>query len=268
MIKRYSISIFIFTCLILPLAASAATFNNIVSFGDSTGLWIDGPSWVQHLADADHMNCNSHTWNGGGATTADILNNQVAPYLASYTPDSDTLIAISGGGMDMVFAGDPIQSIVDISMPNIAAALTALADDGARNFMLPSLYTPLQPPVSSSEDLEAIWNNGLAEMLINFETDYEAANGININVYYLDVNSLIDDIIADPGSFGFTNVTEPGYGQEGYLFVDPMHLSTAFSRLEADMAFGMVVPIPSSVWLLGTGFIGLLSFRKKFLCKP
>ncbi len=73
----------------------------------------------------------------------------------------------------------------------------------------------------------------------------DTLTGANITV--LDVNSLLDDVIANPEKFGLTNVTEPfldpltltptaGANPDEYLFYDTVHPTVAGYTLVSDLA--------------------------------
>ena len=73
----------------------------------------------------------------------------------------------------------------------------------------------------------------------------DTLTGANITV--LDVNSLLDDVIANPEEFGLTNVTEPflapltltptaGANPDEYLFYDTVHPTVADYTLVRDLA--------------------------------
>ena len=107
----------------------------------------------------------------------------------------------------------------------------------------------------------------------------------DINIFSLDVNSLYSRIIADPGEFGFTNVTDSCIGKSSvvpinipeqpvacapdeFLFWDQVHPTTATHKLIAELAFSQLnlasVPEPSTVLgVILAGSLGSVALLKR-----
>jgi phospholipase/lecithinase/hemolysin len=93
----------------------------------------------------------------------------------------------------------------------------------------------------------------------------------------IDVAQILRDVVADPGAFGFTNVTEaclavgcntqtldPALDPDGFLFWDDIHPTRATHALLADIVLEpAVIPLPAAAWLFGTalGWLGWLKRR-------
>jgi outer membrane lipase/esterase len=94
------------------------------------------------------------------------------------------------------------------------------------------------------------------------------AIGGDPDIKLFDISDLMDDAIANPGAFGFTNVTDacaqlPACiaDPSTYLFWDGIHPTSATEAIISDAILSLVLPEPSSlallaVALLGLGFIG------------
>jgi phospholipase/lecithinase/hemolysin len=85
---------------------------------------------------------------------------------------------------------------------------------------------------------------------------------LGINVIGVDVNSLINSIIANPGAYGFTNVTSAcmaiaGCNPNTYLWWDTEHPTTYADSLVANLAYNDLnpTPEPSSITLLTLGAV-------------
>jgi outer membrane lipase/esterase len=88
-------------------------------------------------------------------------------------------------------------------------------------------------------------------------SDMVTTEGLNIHV--LDAFSLVDNIVADPAAYGFTNVTDPlwsgnftdshsgtlaatGTAAQGYLFFDGMHPTVSGHAVLAAAGFDALQP--------------------------
>lgn len=87
------------------------------------------------------------------------------------------------------------------------------------------------------------------------------------SVSVFDVFGITNTIIANPGAFGLTNVTDacgalPGCNPSQYLFWDGIHPTSAGHSLIAASMLA-AVPEPSSMLLLALGICGLLAWRRR-----
>lgn len=171
-----------------------------------------------------------------------------------------------------------VNQVIDQAVYNLSASLTSLAAVGAKNIMvvnLPDLgkfpVTGNNNQVSASLSTSINLHNSSLVTNLNFLSQQLSPD---INIIYLDVNSLVNRIIADPGEFGFTNVTESCVGNlsvvpinippqavactpNKFLFWDQVHPTTATHKIIGKLAFSVLkpasVPEPSVV-------LGLLEF--------
>ncbi len=177
-------------------------------------------------------------------------------------------------------------NIPDIPLNNIEIAVNSLVDIGARNLLvlnLPDLgvlpktqglnsdgFCP--PGVDAVDDadclnqLTASHNDGLSSLFTSFSP------GVEITL--IDVNSLFDNVITNPGQFGFTNVTEACLNisvpslcsnPDEYFFWDEQHPSKKGHQLVGELAFqALSAPEPTStlaLLVLGAGAV-LLGKKK------
>ena len=73
---------------------------------------------------------------------------------------------------------------------------------------------------------------------------------LGITIYQPDINIFLQNALANPAQYGFTNVTASALGDgvlsgQGYLFWDDIHPTTVGHQIIADFAAASMVPEPS-----------------------
>jgi phospholipase/lecithinase/hemolysin len=256
-------------------------FTGLVAFGDSltdvgnrfaanggtdptsppydAGRWSNGPLWIEHraagldlpaptpsaLGGNDYAEADAATATTGYAHNGSAnIGTQVAAYLASHPSiDGGELFVIWGGTNDFGPHSTPDPAA---TVANLSAEITELARAGAKQFLVPNLMplgevpalNALGPAVQAKFDgLAAQFNSQLAAA----EEGLQASLGIKIHP--VDVSSLVDQVIANPGRFGVTDVTDQAKsGDEGdpgvvvsnpdqYLFWANIHPTETFEQL-------------------------------------
>jgi outer membrane lipase/esterase len=305
------------TCLLMGATFSgvrAAPITQIVAFGDSltdtgnvfaatlgtipasppyfNGRFSNGPVWVENLAARLGVPSPTPSLLGGtnyavaGAETGTGLSQpapglfvpnirtQVAAYLAGNFPRANQLFVVWGGAND--FLDGQLNPAVPVA--NLSAAITALAQAGARTFLVPNL--PLLGLTPEGLSLPPAQQQGLNALTLAFDALLNQSlnqlqNTLGITIDRLDVLSLFQAIEANPAGFGFTDVTDQaksgGVGLPGsvvpnpnqFLFWDPIHPTAHAHQLLGDQAaLAVSVPEPSSfaAWLFGA--VGLAGWRR------
>lgn len=268
------------------------------------GQFTNGNVWVQDLAvglglplltpsllgGADYAFGSAETgatsFNTAPANT-DLTGStgQIAQFQATHVvADPNALYTIWIGSNDlndMLANAAQGQYGVDIGtiVANIDGAINVLAGMGAKNFLIlnvPDLgATPaaeaLGPAASAgASQISAVFDSILAngEGPIPSLAAIAAADSINISL--VNTYALLDAIVADPASYGLTNVTQacltgevnyaggtPCATPGQYLFWDDLHPTAAGHQLVAEEAAQLVAPEPSSFSLLTIAAIGL-----------
>jgi outer membrane lipase/esterase len=250
---------------------TSAPFSGLVVFGDSlsdngnAGRFSNGPVWVEFIAERMGVELKPSRAGGsnyavGGARTqggASDVRGQLASYLSTRKGGADvgTLHIVSGGANDLLAAG--CQPNRDAVSRSAAASLAANVDDlvaaGVRRILVPNLpdigYAPVVRALGSScvaaaRRLTETFNAALERRLRAIEEKR------SVRVQRLDVFSLADEVMRDPRSAGFENVTIPCQGGPcgGALFWDYLHpTSAAHARLAAEAlrALGIAHDVPS-----------------------
>ena len=256
------------------------------------GRFSDGPVWLETLAkglgvaDPTPSLLGGTNYAFGGAETAlsgvssqgtPNIGTQVSLYLASHPTITNTqLFSVWGGAND--FLHFPALALPDPSQPvaNLVTEITELAQAGAKNFLVPNLPMLGETPYVKNQ-LAPLYPGIEATMnILSLQFDIELATAMNglqsqlgITIYQLDVNSLFQKILADPGSYGITDVSDqaksgaigvPGTvvpNPDNYLFWDQVHPTAPVHLLIGEQAVSLfAVPEPSSIVLVGLGIAG------------
>jgi outer membrane lipase/esterase len=211
------------------------------------------------------------------------------------------LYAVWGGGNDIRSALGVYQAVLALGGPdpqaaalaaatqvitagvaNIAAILAALAASGAQHILslnvpdvgnIPALSPA--PPISApiglaglATSLSAAFNGGLAIAIDGIESTF------SLDIVEVDVFSLVQSIVGNPGAFGLTNVTAPcnlGFDTcadpNQFLFLDGLHPTAAGHGIIASAAL-IALPAPGTSGLIFVGALALiLGSRRSKTCQ-
>ncbi|MEO0844103.1 MAG: SGNH/GDSL hydrolase family protein, partial [Cyanobacteria bacterium J06643_5] len=165
--------------------------------------------------------------------------------------DPNTLYTVWGGANDYIFGGvtDPNQTV-----SNLSNAIGALTQAGAKNiavFNLPDLgQLPSALATNNSAPLTQLTNAhnaALEQALDSFDENSD------VNIIPIDINSLFNRVVANPGEFGFTqnpaipcvvgdlnNVISVCDNPDEFIFFDAVHPSSKSHRLVADVTLSAI----------------------------
>lgn len=199
------------------------------------------------------------------------LEDQLAAYQSEFPETSaETLIVIEIGSNDVrdaleVLADPPVQStgIITAALENIGNSIGMLYGQGARKFLLVNV-PPIgeTPAVKSIDDifpfpggvyfanhLSAKFNAGLGQIQTGLNGSLP-----EVDIRILDVFTLLNQIIADPESFGIVNTLDPCVtpGEppfacakpDTYLFWDGIHPTKAVHGIVAQRAAEVLAEVP------------------------
>ena len=270
--------------VLVSSSALASSFSSLVVFGDSLsdngnlysligyppapyydGRFSNGPVAAEQLA--TNLGAPLYDFAVGGATSgvgnyvdggtqtspgalglpgmqAELA--EAGPLLASPIVPS-SLFEVWGGANDFLTGGSPT-----VAAANVDAIVAALQSDGAQHILVPGLpdlaLTPDFYGVAAAAEYTDVFNAALVAGLPAGATYYDTAN-------------LLDEVVADPAAYGFSNVTTPCFNgstvcsdASEYLFWDGFHPTTAADTILADeFELAADAPGPGSLLLLGTG---------------
>ncbi|MCU1250645.1 MAG: acetylesterase [Edaphobacter sp.] len=249
-------------------------FTNPQTGTGPAGLWIDQFAAKLGVADPSPALAplGGSNYAVGGALTGSAgvgdMQNQVNLFLATHPGNASptALYTLWGGSNDIFAAQNPVTAA-----DNIAAQIQQLAADGGQNFLWLNLPNLGQNPSLNGNPGASLAAN-LASQAFNQEwaTDVANLDSLGINVIGVNINTLFNDILANPAAFGFSNVVAactatPGCNPNTFLYWDTLHPTTYADSFVANLAyqdaFGSPVaatPEPPTVTLFALGAAGLL----------
>ncbi|MHC4960439.1 MAG: hypothetical protein ACYTGN_18985 [Planctomycetota bacterium] len=216
------------------------------------GRVSNGPVWVERLAErlgfgtpTEQNPVPAPSFLGGtnfavgGANPGDGFSRLGAPnfdtqidffFASGRTLDGDELIVIQGMG--------GVASGVDAAF-KIAEHIERLAEAGGQYFLINNHFRSSQAP--------GVFADGGADARV---AQYDITLGIlldaladeyGITIHYFDLLALTDDMIANPGDYGFTNVTDRarlavGEDADEYMWWDNIHFTGAAHGFIGDAA--------------------------------
>jgi len=176
------------------------------------------------------------------------------------------------GGNDLREITDPtdpieVQSVFTQTIEAITDGITKLRENsGIKHvavFNMPNLgllpgTDPIVAPVL--KDASERYNEQLSDALDDIP-----------NTITIDIFTLLNDVAADPGAFGFSNVDEACIlsidcsDPNTFLFYDPVHVSARAHGIIAEEFATAIAPIPSPAagMLLLTGMVAFAAVRRR-----
>lgn len=253
--------------------ASIATSGLVPDKNYYNGRFTNGPNFADQLAGKLNAPLKPSRSFGsnyafGGATSVDV-SAQVSNYKTNADDQAraDALYVVWSGGNDLLeILQDPQTSnTVDTAITHIENAVRKLSQMGAQNILVPNqpdlgnvprvvaLEQDIPGVAATATALTVQFNTALDTMLNRISTDE------SIDTIRFDVFTLFEDVVANPGTYGLSNVTDACYirdetslgltGEEticvnsaSFLFWDSLHPSHAAHTIIADEMFGVLNP--------------------------
>jgi outer membrane lipase/esterase len=268
----------------------------VATFPYASGRYTNAQVWAQILASSLGLSANPSLLGGtdyafGGAETGPLtpnpfpggllnpfppsLETQVAFFLAQHGSmiPGDALYVVEGGGnnarnaLDAIggcggnaaCVGGLIQSTVAGFVGDIQTIDSELEAAGAKNIFVwnvPDIGKT--PAVLAAGPSASLLGTTIASVM---NSALLAAIGMDPDIKLFDDFGLLNDVIADPGAFGLSNVTDAcaqfvTCDPSKFLFWDGIHPTSATETIISDAVLALVVPEPSTLALLAIAFLG------------
>ncbi|HSA96718.1 MAG TPA: SGNH/GDSL hydrolase family protein [Acidobacteriota bacterium] len=225
------------------------------------GRISNGPVGVEYLAQKLGVPLNDRAWAGattgvGNAVDGGTVDSLGAWGLPGMTTafqglvadpvDPNALYILWGGGIDLTAAfAAPAEASVIIgkAVANLVTMAVTLQSLGATRVLVLNLQDFAKVPgfLQADPQIRAFITQGCLAL------NQALKINLPLGAHYFDTFSLFTGIIADPGEYGLSNVTDqliaaPGADPNGYFFWDGNHFSTAGHAIMAKALFRSVAP--------------------------
>lgn len=235
------------------------------SQGYENGRFSNGEIWVDYFADRYHLDQQSVTnfavggaKSGTGNVGYDVFGippslnlpgvlTEVNTYASqpTFVSDPNTLYVVWAGSNDLLnLPKDPrgaLKGIFD-TVFNIARSVSELAQLGAEQILIPNSVNlglapfPRRTGTAQQATAASIVFNRLLDNTVPI-----LERGLGVDIIEVDLFKLSQQVAANPGNFGFTNITDPLFEQPGgknpvgenYVWWDQIHPTTEFHKLIA-----------------------------------
>ena len=203
----------------------------------------------------------------GGLGPTPSVATQVQRHLAGGGADPDALYTVWAGANDVfaIAAGAPAEATLAGAVGAQVGLIGTLQGAGARYILVPTLPDMGQTPAARAQGPVA--QGQLTALATAYNTAlYNGINSAGLRVIPLNTFAFLQEVIADPGTYGFRNVTAPACtvaqsitcnpatlvaadAANAYLFADGVHPTTGGHRALADFAIS-VLEAPAQIAVL------------------
>jgi outer membrane lipase/esterase len=200
--------------------------------------------------------------------------NAIAAYTAQITPVVTAQVTAqveAGAGVALLMTPDQVQASIQQAAATELGMIKQLGDSGARYVMVFNLPNIGATPEAMAQGATAAAQLTGLTLTFNNTLNTGLANA-GVNIIPVNTFALLNEIIADPSRYGFTNVSQPActgssFGclpagtpgatvtyqpgtESTYLFADGVHPTTAAHAMLAQYAES-IITAPGEMSLLG-----------------
>lgn len=174
-------------------------------------------------------------------------------------------------GGEAGFGPASINQLIGNGIQNIVDTVLFLASKGAQHFLVPNMPDLAKMPDGNGNlaltGLTQAFDFNLAQALTVLDAALTSAEIVQFDTY-----RFFDDAIANPGKYGFTNISERCVDNilngrcdpfnNTWLFWDGSH-PTTYTHSILGAEFRAAVPEPESILLLAIGLLGIFVTRRR-----
>jgi phospholipase/lecithinase/hemolysin len=289
------------SCLVFTMTSIAtAGYTSVIVYGDSlsdngnvfaltgippapyyNGRFSNGIVTVEYLANSLHSPLNDFAYggattgvgnegDGGSQSTFGFLHlpgmqTELAGTIGSVTPFASTSLFVVWGGPNDFLSNGPTTATADTAVANLVGIVSQLQLVGAKHIFVPGMPDlGLTPSYASQGPLVA----GQATAL-SLYFNHELVTLLPHGVTYFNTFGFLHQVVANPGAYGLTDVTDPCFNgstvcsnPSQYLFWDGDHPTTYADSLLAAQ-FQSAIPEPSTFLMLCTSMVGLAGVLRR-----
>lgn len=188
---------------------------------------------------------------------------EVGASIGTITPIAPSALFVVWGGPNDFASNGFTMATADTAVSDLLAIISELQSLGATHFLVPGMpdlgLTPRYHGNAGATALSLYFNHELMSLLPK-------------GAIYFDTFGLMHQVVANPGAYGFTDVTDPCFNgvtvcsdPSQYLFWDDFHPTSAGHNLLAEQFYDAATPEPSTLLMLGTGIAGVIgTLRRKW----
>lgn len=265
----------------VALPRAFATFSSIYVFGDGVctttdspspaslyygGRYCNGPVWIEKISTLQGLTYDVAKNNSFFGHYSAVLKTSVNNFAAPADAATSLFIVWSNDADFVDFNKDSSllwksssqaawDTKIATAINNLTTAINTLYAKGARKIVMPNAVNIAAAPAINRPPADESF---FRDRVMQYNTEFQTAttslmnNNPGLVIYRPDVFSYFEQIIANPGGYGFTNATSPavllsdksfnGPGAN-YVFWDYWHPTTKFQNLLADFV-NQSIPVP------------------------
>lgn len=219
----------------------------------ASGRLSNGPLWIEYFSPMigrSYEPLDNFSWAGANTGYLNVfpgLPGMLDELAELRTPatrqlNKNALYVVFGGANDFfrIFGGADPTAVISSGVTNIVTIVSSLRAAGAENIVVVDLPDiGLTPRAAAAPGLATFLSVAFNSSLNN------ALNSLSFPVVRVSLFNLLHDFVAQPGNYGFTNVTGMGLANSAnsdtYLFWDDVHPTTRAHRFVAEEVYAAVL---------------------------